>query len=295
MDENYNLDEKFQQKFENTESAGSDAEEVEAAHENVAKKRKFDQVNSAGTKSSDSANKKNKKKNITEILKLKKDELSRPTYAINEFKKHLVKYINVNLSSVEKNDLNLSEVSLTGEAVETLDEKLEKIILKRNKICNLPFNEQFNEKFNDKIGLFLEQPAVKRSPFLIILCSSAIRCIEVQKSLDASNQYIKSKKLRWMHAFAKHKKLKEQIDFLATNKAPVNLVYATPQRLAQLVEANALELDLLRYVVIDYSFRDVKQKRFIDMADIRDEFIKFCFSTLLKLNKEKTRVKFYLA
>lgn len=98
-----------------------------------------------------------------------------------------------------------------------------------------------------------------------------------------------------MHAFAKHKKLKEQVEFVQKSKNPIHLVYATPQRLAQLVEAKALKLDLLKYVVIDYTWRDVKQKRFVDMPAIKEEFFKFCFNTLLKLNKDKIQVKFYLA
>ena len=98
-----------------------------------------------------------------------------------------------------------------------------------------------------------------------------------------------------MHAFAKHKKLKEQIEFVQKSKNPIHLVYATPQRLAQLVEAKALKLEQLKYVVIDYTWRDIKQKRFLDMPDIKEEFFKFCFNTLLKLNKDKTQVKFYLA
>ena len=110
------------------------------------------------------------------------------------------------------------QVSLTGSPIETLDEKLEKLILKRNKISHLPFEEQFNQKFNAKLADFLQQKPQqqqpKRSPFLIVLCSSAMRCIEVQTKLDTSNELIKLKKLRWLHAFAKHKKLPDQIEFI---------------------------------------------------------------------------------
>ncbi len=332
LDENFELDEKFstqqQQQHDQSdnESVKSDEEKSFASVGNGHQKkttadkglkRKFEQVFSDATKTSNK--KANKKKNITEILKLKKDELERPTYAINEFKKFLIKFINVNLSSVEKNELNLSEVSrfmnsqirfgsyflnkhnsrikvsLTGEEVESVDAKLDKIILKRNKISHLSFDEQFNEKFNGKLEVFLQKPPVKQSPFLIVLCSSAMRCIEVQSKLDTSNELIKSKKLRWMHAFAKHKKLPQQIDQIKKLKTPINVVYATPQRLAQLVEAEALLLDQLKYVVIDYTHRDVKQKRFMDMPEIKEEFLKFCFGCLLKLNKDKCQVKFYLA
>ncbi len=189
----------------------------------------------------------------------------------------------------------LLKVSLTGEKVESLDEKLEKIILKRNKTSHLAFDEQFNKKFNDKLEEFLQKPPIRQSPFIIVMCSSAMRCIEVQTKLDTSNELIKSKKLRWMHAFAKHKKLPQQIEQIKNLKTPINVVYATPQRLAQLVEAQALMLGQLKYVVIDYTHRDVKQKRFMDMPEIKEEFLKFLFGHLLKLNKNKCQVKFYLA
>lgn len=291
LDENYDIEEKFVVKQVDANDSTSEHEEANATtlDSGSGKKRKFDQVKS-------DKNKKNKKKNITEILKLKKDELSEPTYAINEFKRHLCKYIKTNLSSVERNELNLSEVSLDGEQVESIDEKLEKIILKRKKISNLPMEEQFNAKFGDKLEDLLAKSgsSSRQSPFIVIVASSAVRCIEIQKKLDLTNEMIRNKKVRWIHAFAKHKKLKEQVEFVKNTKTPIHLVYATPQRLSQLVEANALKIDSLKYIVIDYSFRDVKQKRFIDMPEMREEFIKFCFNSLLKLNKEKTQVKFCL-
>jgi len=98
-----------------------------------------------------------------------------------------------------------------------------------------------------------------------------------------------------MHAFAKHKKLQEQIDFIKNSKTPIHLVYATPQRLAQLVEADALKLNLLKYVCIDYTARDCKLKRFVDIPDLKEEFLKFINKFLFKLNKEKIKFKFYLA
>lgn len=310
LDENYELEEKFTYKQSHVDDSGlsSEEEEIETASNKVAKKRKLDQTkgnpfekkgaDDKRGESSTSVAKKKKKKNITEILQLKKDELSQPSYATNEFKKHVLKFMNDKLSSVEKNSVGLNEISLTGEEVETANEKLEKMIMKTGKLANQPFDEQFNTKFNQRIGSFLKTDAsksIKQAPYILILCSSAIRCIEVQKKLDATNEFIKSKKFRWTHAFAKHKKLNEQIDFLNKSKQPIHLVYATPARLAQLVEAEALKLDLLEFVVVDYWNRDVKQKRLFDMLEIREDFLKFCFNRLLKLNKDRQQLQFYLA
>ncbi len=89
--------------------------------------------------------------------------------------------------------------------------------------------------------------------------------------------------------------MNDQIDFIKNCKTPIHLVYATPSRLAQLVDANALKLNLLRYVIVDYASRDCKLKRFIDMPDLRDEFFKLTHKYLFGLNKEKIKFRFYLA
>lgn len=282
LDENYQLEKKFKIK-------AADLDEFSDSNEQsfqLNKKSKFEQTRA----SNESNNKKikKKKKNITEILELKKNDLNKPSYASNEFKNSLKKFINENLSSVEKNEFNLHE---------DLDTKLDELIVKRTQVSKLQFEQQFESFFSSKLNNYLEKESSqkKKKPFVIILCSSAIRCIELQKKLDSSIDLIKSKKIKWMHAFAKHKKLNEQIDFIEKCKTPIHLIYATPQRLAQLVEAGALNLNLLKYVVMDYMFRDCKLKRFIDMPDLRDEFFKLTHKYLFSLNKEKIKFKFYLA
>lgn len=237
----------------------------------------------------DKPSKSSKKKNITEILELKKDELNKPSYAYNEFKQQMCKFINENFSSVEKNEFNMNQ---------DLDSHLNEMIVKRTKKrSKLDFHDQFDDFFSSKLDKFLskENSNKKQKPFAIILCSSAMRCVDVQKKLDSKISLIKSKKIKWFHAFAKHKKLNEQIDQLTKSKSPVHLVYATPQRLSQLLEAGALKLGLLKYVVIDYTNRDCKLKRFIDMPDLREEFFKLAHKHLFPLNKDKIKFKFYLA
>lgn len=282
LDENYQLEKKFKIKAAELDEFSDSNEQSFQLN----KKSKFEQTRA----SNESNNKKikKKKKNITEILELKKNDLNKPSYASNEFKNSLKKFINENLSSVEKNEFNLHE---------DLDTKLDELIVKRTQVSKLPFEQQFESFFSSKLNNYLEKESSqkKKKPFVIILCSSAIRCIELQKKLDFSIGLIKSKKIKWMHAFAKHKKLNEQIDFIEKCKTPIHLIYATPQRLAQLVEAGALNLNLLKYVVMDYMFRDCKLKRFIDMPDLREEFFKLTHKYLFSLNKEKIKFKFYLA
>lgn len=282
LDENYQLDDEFMPSSEPC-LFDDEAEEDEKEQHDIEQDEPGPQVKNNKQRPSDSKskqkaneNKKTKKKNITEILKLKEKELNKASFATREFKAIVQKHINNNLSSIEKTEFNLIDET-SGLS------NLNKFILKRKqKLVKLEsFSQHFNTKFNFKIKSYLntrEQTAKnkKHTPFMIILCSSAIRCIEIQKDLDENNKYFKSKKICWFHAFAKHKKLNDQIDYLTSDKSKkknIDIVYATPQRLAQLIEANCFDLSkCLKYVLIDYTHRDVKLKRFVDQNDIKQEF-----------------------
>jgi hypothetical protein len=200
LDENYTLDKKFSthEPFESI-SDGEEEEENEQPKKKL-KSNKFEPKSNERNTNKQESKKKPKKKNITEILELKKKELNKPSYAYNEFKNHVFKFIADNLSSVEKNDFNLNE---------NLPEKLNELIIKRNKSSMLPFEEQFQNFFVKKLENYLqkENSEKKAKPFAIVLCSSALRCIELQKKLDSSVDLFKKKKIKWMHAFAKHKKV----------------------------------------------------------------------------------------
>lgn len=220
--------------------------------------------------------KKRKKKNITEILELKKDEFNDPNYSRNEFKKMLTNHIEKNLSTVEKQSLNLN------------DDSIEKIILKTNKLYK-SIGKAVKAKLSKKFDILNGKKQTKNNPYCLVLCSSAQRCIQVQKELNL----ITINKIRWMYAFAKHKKLPEQVDFL--NKNIVNLIYGTPSRITQLIETNeALKLNRLRYVIIDYNHRDCKLKRFIDINEIKQDFLKLFFEHIQPCNKEKVKIKFLI-
>jgi hypothetical protein len=230
--------------------------------------------------------KKQKKKTITEILEIHKDEINKPSYARNELIRILDAHIDKNLSIVEKNDLNLSQDS---------HKYLNKIILKR-KFIKLSLCKQFERKFDKKIEKYLKlaKKVKNGQPFAIVLCSSAQRCIDFQKLIDNYT----NKRIRWMYAFAKHKKLAEQIDYLKKNR--VNIVFATPNRLLQLLEEcedKANFFKFLKYLIIDYTHRDCKLKRFIDINEIKSEFIKFFFNFIQPVNcksKSKAKIKLYL-
>ena len=283
LDENYFIEKEFEQKPASIPYVEDEDEDEEITETKPSLKRKSD----SSPKVAEENKKKKKKLNITEILKLKSAEINKPNYAIDEFKTCLMKYITENLSSVEKNEYNLSK---------NVDKRLGKMLLKRKKTHNLPVEVQFKKKFNKKLSQLLEEKcSAKQKPFMIVLCSSAVRCIELQKLIDKKCDLTRSGKLRWIYAFAKHKKLNEQVELIKKLKHDLNLVYATPQRLAQLMQADAIKLEGLKYVMIDYMHRDVKQKRFLDTPEIKMDFLKLFFDWFIKLNKNEINVQFYLA
>jgi protein CMS1 len=300
LDENFVLDDKnqnFSEPESDQESLSGD-EESNNRGDKTSNNNKKRSSNQSGQEAADNKAKK-KKMNITEILKLNQKELKKASYPTKEFKKIVKKYISENLSGVEKNNFGMND--------SMVDKQLSKMLLKRKTTHNLKLAEQFDKKFNKKIKQYLNEVDSKKSenkntptlkPFIIVLCSSAIRCIEFQKELQ-DNKFIKSKQLNWFYAFAKHKKLEEQISFLKTlskkKNSRIDLIYATPKRLHQLLDSDCFSLVSLKYVMIDYSFRDVKQKRFIDINDIKKDFFDLYSNHLMNLNREETIVKYYLA
>jgi len=293
LDENYLIDDKFSHTF--NESHDEELSESELLTDGqqessvIKKKRKTSEANESISleTSSSKSKKRRRKKNITEILKLRENSIIKPSQPIKEFKNALLKYMNENLSSVEKNELNLHADNL---------DCLRKMILKRNKTHKLSVEKQFERKFEKKLNQYLEnkeKSSKKREPYVLILCSSALRCIELQKLLSDKIEAIKTKKLLWIHAFAKHKKLSEQIGFLQNLKNPTHIVFSTPHRFMQLIqsEPKGLLLNQLKYVFIDYTHKDVKKKGFFDKPEIKNDFLKLFFSNLLKIKK----LKLYLA
>jgi hypothetical protein len=153
-------------------------------------------------------------------------------------------------------------------------------------------------QFFFQIKIEQTKKVVSASPFMIILCASALRCVHLQKDIASCIDLLKNGKLKWMHGFGKHRKLLEQAKLLA--KQNVKLIFATPQRLVQLIDmtpADSLEplqLNCLEHVVIDYSNRDVKQKRLVDIPEMKSELLKLFINYLIPLNKDEIKVKFSL-
>ncbi|KAH8971790.1 hypothetical protein BDL97_02G160700 [Sphagnum fallax] len=81
------------------------------------------------------------------------------------------------------------------------------------------------------------------SPVILVLCSSAIRCVELLRGMKMFTSKCKPAKL-----FAKHIKLEEQISLLEKH---VNIAAGTPNRVRKLMDIGALGLGRLCLVVVD--------------------------------------------
>ncbi|XP_025069622.1 protein CMSS1 [Alligator sinensis] len=138
----------------------------------------------------------------------------------------------------------------------------------------------------------------KKSVLMLILCSSAVRSLELIKSMTAFKGDCKVLKL-----FAKHIKpkfhfcfglsdclpastgqIKDQMNLL--EKCVTHLGVGTPGRIKALVEQDGLSLNSLKYLILDWNWRDQKLRRMIDIPEIKKETIDLLEMGIIKLCQE---------
>lgn len=112
-------------------------------------------------------------------------------------------------------------------------------------------------------------------PLVLVISSSAIRAVELNREL----QDFKTDKCKCVKLFAKHFKLEDQQKYLG--KTPCHLGIGTPNRILALLKLNALHLDDIKAVVLDYNWRDVKAKKIIDIPDIKKDLLNLMKEYLL--------------
>ncbi|XP_022138200.1 protein CMS1 [Momordica charantia] len=101
------------------------------------------------------------------------------------------------------------------------------------------------------------------SPAVLIISTSALRSIELLKSLRSLTQECHAVKL-----FSKHMKVEEQVELL---KNHVNIASGTPSRIKKLIDIEALGLSRLAVIVLDIK-PDVKGYSLFSLPQVRDEF-----------------------
>ncbi|KAM6985106.1 protein CMSS1 [Aplochiton taeniatus] len=129
-----------------------------------------------------------------------------------------------------------------------------------------------------------KQHTEKSSVVLLVVSSSALRAIELIKQMTAFKGEAKVLKL-----FAKHIRVKEQVKLL--EKSVTHIGVGTPARLRSLVENEGLKPEALRYLVLDWNWRDQKLRRMVDLPEIKSELLKLLDAGILKGCREgKTKI-----
>eukprot|EP00249_Psilotum_nudum_P007349 c20494_g1_i3 orf=460-1212(-) len=103
----------------------------------------------------------------------------------------------------------------------------------------------------------------KGSPALLILCSSAMRCVELLKALRNLTKECRAAKL-----FAKHIKVDEQV---STLEGYVNIAAGTPNRVKKLLDLGALGLGRLSVLFVDMN-KDAKGLTLLTVPQVKMEF-----------------------
>ncbi|XP_051998718.1 protein CMSS1-like isoform X1 [Xyrauchen texanus] len=126
-----------------------------------------------------------------------------------------------------------------------------------------------------------KQHTQTRSVVLLIVCGSALRTIELIKQLVAFKGQAKVLKL-----FAKHIKVDEQIKLLS--KGVTHIAVGTPGRIAALLEKDGLTVQGLRYLVLDWNYRDQKHRTMTDIPEVKLDFLKMMDFGVIQSCREGT-------
>ncbi|XP_060689676.1 protein CMSS1 isoform X2 [Hemiscyllium ocellatum] len=114
----------------------------------------------------------------------------------------------------------------------------------------------------------------KKSALMLIICSSALRALEMIRTITAFKGDCKTLKL-----FAKHIKVDDQIKWLA--KGVVHLGVGTPGRIRSLIEQDGLSIQSLKYVILDWNWRDQKLRRLMDIPEVKQETLKLLETSII--------------
>ncbi|XP_055975452.1 protein CMSS1 [Sorex fumeus] len=121
----------------------------------------------------------------------------------------------------------------------------------------------------------------KKSVVMLVICSSAVRALELIRSMTAFRGDSKIIKL-----FAKHIKVQEQVKLL--EKRIMHVGVGTPGRIKELVKQGGLNLNPLKFLVFDWNWRDQKLRRMMDIPEIKKEVFELLEMGVLSLCKSES-------
>ncbi|KAM9486715.1 protein CMSS1 [Clarias gariepinus] len=201
--------------------------------------------------------KRRKKKTITDVLATSEPAPGSPA----DLRSLMQSHFSVTRSVIEQEELNLPESCflMSNDLTHSLSSYLKEVCPKWAKVQ--------------------KQHTQTRSIVLLIVCGSALRTIELIKQLTTFKGEAKVLKL-----FAKHIKAEDQVKLLSKSVAHIGV--GTPGRLNTLLEKDGLSLQGLRYLVLDWNYRDQKQRRMVDIPEVKTEFLKLLEADVIKKCQE---------
>ncbi|XP_075242851.1 protein CMSS1-like [Convolutriloba macropyga] len=209
-----------------------------------------------------------KRRKITEDLSIiNSTTLSKSDSFIAVYQKFLV---DQNLSSIETDELKMEQSFFSDVTDRTKETRIEDFLT-----TGLHWSPRFC------------QPRIK-SAYIVIVCSAAMRCIELINSLRRSETQSKAHVSKM---FSSHMKISDQAAEL--NKSLVHICVGTPARLTKLVEEKHLALDWCKYLIIDYNWRNSKWKRIVDIPETNVELMKFVFLFRKGFNEAKNSIAIF--
>lgn len=107
----------------------------------------------------------------------------------------------------------------------------------------------------------------KGCPLMLILTSSAVRAVDLLRHTSS----FKGEDCKTAKLFAKHFKVEDQGKLL--REKVTHLAVGTPHRILTLIEEKHLHVSKLKYVVVDWTWCDVKMRRISNMPMVKDSFV----------------------
>ncbi|XP_016093439.1 protein CMSS1 isoform X2 [Sinocyclocheilus grahami] len=200
-----------------------------------------------------------KKKTITDVLTSSEPVPGSPADLLSFLKSHHSQTRSV----IEQEELTLSESCFlsSNDLTHSLSSYLKEVCPKWAKIQ--------------------KQHTQTRSVVLLIICGSALRTIDLIKQLIAFKGQTKVLKL-----FAKHIKVDEQMKLLS--KGVTHIAVGTPGRICALLEKEGLTTQGLRFLVLDWNYRDQKHRRMVDIPEVKGDLLKMMDQGLIQSCREGT-------
>ncbi|XP_029206946.2 uncharacterized protein C3orf26 homolog [Acropora millepora] len=124
----------------------------------------------------------------------------------------------------------------------------------------------------------LKKKSHRGSPILLLVSCAATRIVELNRSAVEFKGCCKTVKL-----FAKHIKVSEQE--LTLESQVVHFGIGTPSRILKLLQNGSLKTSRLKYVILDWTWRDQKLRRMIDIPEVRGELINLLKEYIFPLAK----------